>query len=195
MPSEKRFPATDREKWRAWLATNYSSETEIWVVFQKKHTGKLGMSYEESVEEALCFGWIDSIVKRLDENTYTRKFTPRINVENWSELNKKRVAKCIQDGRMTEIGLAKISYPDPGVHRAAGFPVRKTTRKPLSVPGFMARGLRRNAKAWQYFNSLPPSHQRAYIQWVTMAKRDETRERRLAESIQLLGQKKRLGPK
>jgi hypothetical protein len=98
------------ESWRAWLAKNHASEREVWVIFPKKHTGEKCMSYEDSVEEALCHGWIDSIIKRIDDQTYARKFTPRTDNLNWSDVNKRRVAKCIREGRMTEIGLAKIAY-------------------------------------------------------------------------------------
>src|SRR5215469_9267504 len=113
MPLQKTFKAPDRNTWRSWLASNHASENEVWVIYQKKHTGESCISYEDSVEEALCFGWIDSIIKRIDDKSYARKFTPRTNVENWSELNKKRAAKCIQEGRMTEIGRAKITYANP----------------------------------------------------------------------------------
>src|SRR5256712_10808633 len=96
MKTLKTFRAGDRESWRAWLTKNHASEREVWVVFPKKHTGEKCMSYEDSVEEALCHGWIDSIIKRIDDETYARKFTPRTNNENWSEVNKRRVAKCIR---------------------------------------------------------------------------------------------------
>src|SRR5690349_333448 len=174
----KRFPATDRSTWRSWLAANYASEREVWVVFQKKHTGRIGMSYEESVEEALCFGWIDSIVKRLDDDSYARKFTPRTDNTNWSESNKRRVARCIKDGRMTAIGLAKISYPNPENYQPIERGSSKSARPAVALPLFVTRSLRANPTVWKHFNSLPPSHQRSYIGWITQAKREETRERR-----------------
>jgi uncharacterized protein YdeI (YjbR/CyaY-like superfamily) len=113
MSSENMYRAADRDKWRSWLERNHDSETEIWVVFPKKHTALASMSYEDSVEEALCYGWIDSLVKRIDENMFARKFTPRTNTANWSDTNKRRVAKCIREGRMTAIGMAKVSFPNP----------------------------------------------------------------------------------
>jgi uncharacterized protein YdeI (YjbR/CyaY-like superfamily) len=195
MPIQKTFKATDRNAWRTWLTSNHASETEVWLVFQKKHTGESSMPYEDSVEEALCFGWIDSIIKRIDENTYARKFTPRTDTANWSELNKRRVAKCIQEGRMTEIGLAKVTYSNPGTYKGSANPARKSPRKPSPLPAFMAKTLRANEKAWKSFSAMPPSHQRNYIMWITMAKRDETRERRLKEAIRMLNQNKPLGLK
>jgi uncharacterized protein YdeI (YjbR/CyaY-like superfamily) len=186
---QKTFRATDRGEWRAWLDENYATQKEVWVVFLKKHTGESCMSYEESVEEALCFGWIDSIVKRLDDATYARKFTPRTDSENWSDINKRRVAKCIQEGRMTEVGLAKINYSN------AERPPRPTRPKEVPVPTFMTRALRTNPKAWANFNALAPSYQRNYTLWITMAKQEETRERRLKEAIRMLAQNKKLGLK
>jgi len=108
MELQNTYRSNDRESWRAWLAENHTSTKFVWVLFTKKHTGEPCMSYEESVEEALCFGWIDSTVKRIDDRMYARKFTPRTDYENWSELNKRRVEKCIREGRMTAAGLAKI---------------------------------------------------------------------------------------
>jgi uncharacterized protein YdeI (YjbR/CyaY-like superfamily) len=189
MKTLKTFPATDRESWRAWLAENHASEREVWVVFPKKQTGELCMSYEESVEEALCHGWIDSLVKRMDEKTYARKFTPRTNNQNWSELNKRRVAKLIQEGRMTEIGLAKVNYSN------AELQPRKSKPEIPSIPAFVEQGLLKNKQAWENFMRLAPSHKRNYVLWISSAKREETRAKRLQEAIQLLIQNKKLGLK
>ena len=185
----KTFRATDRESWRAWLARNHASEREVWVVFPKKHTREQCMSYEESVEEALCHGWIDSIIKRIDETRYARKFTPRTDNQNWSELNKRRVAKLIQEGRMTEIGLAKVSYPNAEVQP------RRTKPKALPVPAFMERGLCKKKPAWENFKHLAPSHKRNYVLWISTAKREETRAKRLQEAIRLLMRNEKLGLK
>src|SRR2546425_7833902 len=99
---------TSRDEWRAWLATHYQLETEVWLIYYKKHSGQPRISYDHAVEEALCFGWIDSIVKRIDEEKYAQKFTPRRNWTNWSPSNKQRMRRLIQEGRMTGAGLAKI---------------------------------------------------------------------------------------
>ena len=183
----KTFRAGSRENWRAWLAKNHESEREVWVVFPKKHTGEKCMSYEDSAEEALCHGWIDSIIKRIDDKTYARKFTPRTNTENWSEVNKRRVAKMIREGRMTDIGLAKIGYANPEREPA------KSKTRVLEVPLFMEKALRTKKEAWTNFNALPPSHRRNYILWITDAKREETRDKRLREAIQRLIKNEKLG--
>src|SRR5215475_2956878 len=147
MKAMKRFAATDRSTWRSWLAANYASKREIWVVFQKKHTGRICMSYEDAVEEALCFGWIDSTVKRLDDDSYARKFTPRTDSTNWSESNKRRIAKCIKEGRMTAIGLAKVAYANPENYQAPAKLSAKSPKwsaKPSALPLFITRALRAN---------------------------------------------------
>jgi uncharacterized protein YdeI (YjbR/CyaY-like superfamily) len=183
------FGARDRESWRAWLAANSASEKEIWVVFTRKHTGERSISYEESVEEALCYGWIDSTVRRIDEARYARKFTPRTNCENWSELNKRRVEKCIREGRMTEAGLAKIRYSSA---ESSPRPVRPKTIQP---PSFMTKALKADSQVWKNFNALPPSERRNYTMWIISAKREETRESRLKEAVQMLAANRRLGLK
>jgi uncharacterized protein YdeI (YjbR/CyaY-like superfamily) len=183
------YRAKDRAAWRAWLAKNHDNVKVVWVLYPKKHTGERCMSYEDSVEEALCYGWIDSIIKRIDDDTYARKFTPRTDHENWSEVNKRRVAKCIQEGRMTEIGLAKINYSSPDK------PPRPSPPKFSKIPAAMIKALKTNAAAWKNFSSMAPSHQRRYALWIMSAKREETREKRLAEAMQRLTDNQTLGLK
>jgi uncharacterized protein YdeI (YjbR/CyaY-like superfamily) len=187
--SQNIYRATDRESWRAWLTANHAAVKEVWVLFPKKNTGQPCMSYEDSVEEALCFGWVDSIIKRVDDETYARKFTPRTDKVNWSEVNKRRVAKCIREGRMTEIGMAKIQYSESSKQSRPAIP------KVVPVPSFMIKAMEAKPTALANFNALPPSEQRRYALWVTMAKRQETRERRLRESIEMLAANRRLGLK
>lgn len=97
-----------REEWRAWLEENHSEEKEIWLLYYKKHTGQPRIPYDDAVEEALCYGWIDSIVKRIDDETFMQKFTPRKVKSNWSDLNKKRVKELIEQGLMEKPGLEII---------------------------------------------------------------------------------------
>jgi uncharacterized protein YdeI (YjbR/CyaY-like superfamily) len=100
---------TDRAAWRAWLEANHASEREVWLVYYKKHTRRPRIPYDDAVEEALCFGWIDSVVRRLDEDSYLQKFTPRKAKSNWCESNVKRARKLIAEGRMTKAGLDAIA--------------------------------------------------------------------------------------
>ncbi|MGB2982026.1 MAG: hypothetical protein WBC77_12350, partial [Candidatus Zixiibacteriota bacterium] len=101
----KTLYVTNRDDWRAWLRKNHSSQKEVWLIYYKKHTGKPRIPYDDAVEEALCYGWIDSTIKRIDEEKYAQKFTPRSEKSNWSELNKRRAKKMIREGRMTQAGL------------------------------------------------------------------------------------------
>src|SRR5262249_22114913 len=114
MEIRKTLYVTSREEWRAWLTKHYQSETEVWLIYYKKHTGQPRISYDHAVEEALCFGWVDSIVKTIDDEKFAQKFTPRRDWTKWSGLNQRRLRKLIREGRMTEAGLAKIDLATLG---------------------------------------------------------------------------------
>jgi uncharacterized protein YdeI (YjbR/CyaY-like superfamily) len=174
--------AASRNDWRAWLAKNGQSETELWLLFYKKHTGQPCVSYEHAVEEALCFGWIDSIVKRLDDDRYAQKFTPRRDGSQWSASNKRRLRKLLDEGRMTDAGLAKIDRALLEEQPAKPGAVEE------SVPADITRALMANTKAWKNFSGLAPSRRRAYVRLILDAKREETRERRVREVISRLEQ-------
>jgi len=168
----------DRDEWRAWLEKHHASERVVWLIYYKKHTGKPRIPYDDAVEEALCFGWIDSIVKTLDADRYLQKFTPRVNNRKWSALNLERVQKLIRQKRMTAAGLAKLP-PD-----LAPPPARYTADSPL--PPFFEEALRASPAAAESFAKLAPSYRRNLVRWVIEAKKEETRQRRLAEAIRLL---------
>lgn len=156
---------TSREEWRAWLTKHYQSETEVWLIYYKKHTGRPRISYDHAVEEALCFGWIDSIVKRMDDEKFAQKFTPRRDSTKWSALNQRRLRKLIREGRMTEAGLAKIELATLGEEAQA-----KQSTGDLALPRFVKQALMANASAWENFRSLTPSRRRAYIRLIMDAK-------------------------
>jgi len=181
----------DSREWRAWMRRHHDEETEIWLVFFRKQSGRVGIDYEASVEEALCFGWIDSIVRRLDDQRYVRKFTPRTDRKKWSETNRRRVAKLIGEQRMTQAGLAKVGYPHPEREPAPASEPQKTTQ--VAIPEFIAVALRANKEARQNFNRLAPSYRRDCVGWIASAKRKATRERRLSEVIDLLERNEELG--
>lgn len=190
MVVSKTLHVTNRDEWRAWLAKHHASETEVWLIYYKKQSGQPRIPYEDAVEEALCFGWIDSLVKRIDDEKFAQKFTPRRDVTRWSALNKRRVRKMIKEGRMTKVGLAKI---DLSVLDEK--PVPKPKKRELSLPRFVKQALMANPNAWKYFQSLAPSYRRYCIGWIMHAKKDETRQRRLREVVSLLAQNKKLGLK
>jgi len=173
------FYAPDRAAWCAWLAANGTAEREIWLIFYKKHTGTPCVSYDEAVEEALCFGWIDGLIKRLDDDRYAQRFTPRKPGSSWSESNKVRVRKLIAEGRMTPAGLATVTFPPDPTEEAP--PPRS---EPTLSDDLQAR-LQSDPAAWASFNRLPPSHRRQYIGWIMDAARPETRQRRLEEAMKV----------
>jgi len=112
----KTVTVRSRAEWRRWLAKHHADHKEIWLVYNKKASGKGGISYNESVEEALCYGWIDGLTKRIDDMTYSTRFTPRRPASNWSASNVTRLAQLLKDGRMTKVGLAVI--PTEVIRRA-----------------------------------------------------------------------------
>lgn len=166
-----------RAQWRAWLKKNHASFPEIWLVFAKAHTGER-LRYAEAVEEALCFGWIDTTVNRLDEDHYMQRFTPRRNLQNWSKINLDRFARLEASGRMTDAGRAKRAA------RVAPPPPRLPSGAP--TPPFVRRALAKRPRALRAFEALAPSYRRDYLRWITEAKRPVTRERRLEEAIRRL---------
>ena len=183
------FTAPDQTTWREWLAEHGASETEVWLVYYKAGTGNATISYEESLEEALCFGWVDSLIQKIDEQKYARKFTPRKPGSKWSELNKHLVARLIKEGRMTEAGMARVEFSLQDASSA------RPKWPELPLPDWLKKSLMTSPQAWENFSKLPPSHQRNYILWVSDAKREETRQKRIKEAIGRLEKNEKLGLK
>jgi uncharacterized protein YdeI (YjbR/CyaY-like superfamily) len=177
-------------EWRAWLEQNHQSVRELWLIFYKAGTGIPSISYDDALDEALCFGWIDSIIQRIDDEKYARKFTPRTNTNKWSEVNKKKIARLIRENRMTEAGLRKI--PDlSGFDESAPTPKRSA----MVIPPEIEKAIQANPQAWENYSRLAPSQRRNYIGWVLSAKKAETVDKRLKEIIDDLAQNKPLGQK
>lgn len=186
-----RLYVKNRDEWREWLKENYSMEKEIWLIYYKNHTGKPRIPYDDAVEEALCYGWIDSTVKRIDDETYMQKFTPRNEKSNWSEFNKKRVKALIKNGRMAKPGLEII-----GIAKKNGCWDRIIeSTKTFEMPAELEKILNSSKKIRLFFDSLTASKQKEYIGWIASAKKEETRERRAEEAKRLLLVKKTLGLK
>ena len=176
----------DRQQWRTWLEKHHASSPGVWLVFYKGHTGVKSISYEDSIREALCFGWVDSLVKRIDDERFARKFTPRKPDSRWSTINRRRYADLKARGLLAA----------PGLERAPTSRSGDAPRPSASeIPAYIEKPLRANAPAWDCFNRLPPSHRRAYLGWIDSAKREETKERRLREAISRLAAGKQLGLK
>jgi uncharacterized protein YdeI (YjbR/CyaY-like superfamily) len=180
--------ASNRAEWRRWLKTHHAREHEVWLIYYKKHTAKATISYRESVEEALCFGWIDGLKKRIDDERYAHRFTPRRAKSKWSPLNISLAQELIASKKMTRAGLAAFeqrrNYEEAFLKtREAG-----TTRLPPEIEKI----LKANHAAWENFNRLAPGYRKQYTGWLCSAKKPETRERRLKEAIRLLKQNKKL---
>ncbi len=188
MPAKpiKTLDLRSRRQWRTWLKKHHDSKSEIWLIFHKCHTGITCIPYNDSVEEALCVGWIDSTVRRLDDARYARKFTPRRPNSNWSTINRGRYASLKSRGLLTA----------PGLNRA---PTRESGDAPTpclsALPPYIEQTLKTVPRAWQFFKQLAPSYQRAYIGWINSAKREETKQKRLREALSLLAAGKKLGMK
>jgi len=184
----KSLDARSLRQWRRWLAEHHDSESEVWLVFHKRHTSRASIAYDDAVDEALCFGWIDSLIKRLDDARYARKFTPRRPDSRWSTANRKRYARLSASGRLTAAGLKR-----PPTDRSGDAP--RPSPSPAKIPQYIRRALKSHPVAWSSFQSLPPSHRRMYIGWIDSAKQQETKERRLREAVGLLAAGKKLGLK
>jgi uncharacterized protein YdeI (YjbR/CyaY-like superfamily) len=177
---------TTRDKWRVWLKRNHAEKQGVWLVFYKKHTGKPSLPYDAAVEEALCFGWIDSQVNRLDDERYIQKFTPRKKNSTWSALNKKRVQMMVRLGRMAEAGLRAIEEAKKNGSWTRLDVVERLDR----VPPDLAKATAGNAQARKHFSKLPDSAKKQFLWWIESAKRAATREKRIKETVRLLSQGK-----
>ena len=174
-----------RADWRRWLAKHHASSPGIWLIRHKQHVGVESMPYEDVVCEALCFGWIDSLIKRLDDNRYAIKVTPRKPTSKWSDLNRRRWKQLKAAGLLAAPGLAAA----PTANAYAPRP------KIPELPAYIAKALKTNPSAWQHFQALAPRQRRDFVVWIHIAKRPETREKRIRESIELLAAGKKLGLK
>src|SRR5262245_40467067 len=158
-----------RPQWRQWLAKHHASSAGIWLVRHKQHSGVVMMPYEDVVREALCFGWVDSLIKRLDDNRFAIKVTPRKPTSKWSDINPKRWNDLKTAGLLASAGLGAA----PTENRYAARP-----RVP-QLPAYVAKAIKTNAKAWQFFQQLAPTQRRNFVVWIHTAKRPETRDKRI----------------
>lgn len=179
----------DRAEWRDWLQRHHASAREVWLVYYKKHTGKPTVSYRESVEEALCFGWIDGIRKSIDDERYCHRFSPRKAQSKWSALNIRLARDLIRQGRMAPAGLAAFERRQEYDEAL----VRSRQDRDPTLPTDIERALARNEIAWNNFNAMAPGYRRQYIGWLTAAKKEETRKRRLEKALRLLEQNRKPG--
>lgn len=169
-----------RDQFRRWLEYHHEEEDGLWLVYYKKNTGIPSISYDEAVEEALCFGWIDSKVQTIDELRYKQIFTPRRAKSKWSNLNKKRIQMLTDAGLMTPAGMKAVDEgKQSGMWDKAYGPPNK-----VSLPDDLKSALRADPQAFENFNHFAPSYRRIFINWVQAAKREETRKSRIEKVVE-----------
>lgn len=169
-----------REEWRAWLAEHHATAQEAWLLHYKKKAARQALTYEEAVEEALCFGWIDSLLKGVDDEAFALRYSPRKSKSVWSESNKRRAERLIDEGRMTAAGLEKIAQA-----KANGEWDAATAREDVdAIPVDLAQELESN-KARASFDKWPASRKKQYLYWLSSAKRPETRRKRLQAIVEM----------
>lgn len=183
---EELLDVRDRRAWRVWLRDHHAEQEEIWLVFHKKHTGVTCLSYEDAVCEALCYGWIDSILRRIDDDRYARKFTPRRSDSKWSDSNRRRYRELESAGRLAAAGKERSPTEKSG---------NAPRPNPARIPSYITDRLKSRPGAWRFFQTLAPSYQRDYIAWIDAAKRPATKQKRLAEALELLSKGRKLGLK
>ncbi len=180
MKDKQRFTAKTRQEWRSWLADNYAQNEGIWLITSKKNSGMPYLSYNDIVEEALCFGWIDSLGRKLDERRTMLYCSPRKLKSNWSKANKDRVAKLLKLGLMTPAGIAKVERA-----KADGSWSFLDDVEALILPDDLKQALAKNPVAEQYFDAFPSSVKRGILEWIKNAKRETTRNKRITKTVAL----------
>lgn len=174
------FYLPSRQKWREWLVENYDKSNGIWLIYFKKHTKKPTVTYEEAVEEALCFGWIDSIPRRLDDERSKLLYTPRKPKSVWSKPNKERVERLIANGLMTEIGLQKIEKA-----KLDGSWNALNASDNLEIQEDLLQAFETNNLAFEHFDKFTNGVKKSILSWIYSAKTNETRAKRIAETISM----------
>lgn len=169
-----------RDEWRSWLEKNFDKESSAWLRIYKKKSGRKGVTLEESVEEAMCFGWIDGKLRRLDGESFMLRFSPRKARSVWSKINRERAERLMGSGRMTAAGLAKIEEA-----KKSGFWDGAYTNKVRDdVPVDLKEALMRDKRAWENFENFANSYRNMYIGWVNNAKTAETRRKRVKKIVE-----------
>jgi uncharacterized protein YdeI (YjbR/CyaY-like superfamily) len=192
-PEYKAIHPKTRKAWRQWLEKNHADSPGIWLTYYKKETGKRKLWYHEAVEEALCFGWIDSLPRKLDEERAMLKFTPRKPKSVWSQLNKKRINELIKSNLMTEAGLAKIEEAKKnGSWNTLTDSDTHTDNN--SLPPSLLNALNKNKKALENFKAFPPSYRKRFLFWIDSAKRPETKAERIKQTVLMAAANKKPGP-
>jgi uncharacterized protein YdeI (YjbR/CyaY-like superfamily) len=186
----KVFTPASRQEWRQWLEQHHESSTKVWLRLFKKQSGIPSITYDQALDEALCFGWIDSVANSLDENSFLQYFAKRNPRSKWSRVNKEKVKRLEEQGLMTDAGRAAIQLAkDTGTWQALD------EVENLTVPPDLQELLEMNPEALQYFNAFPRSVRRAILEWIQAAKKPETRMKRIHHTAEMAAQNKRANHK
>jgi len=180
----KTLYVTDRKKWRSWLAKNHNKEKEIWLIYYRKSSGKKRIPYNDAVEEALCYGWIDSIMKRVDEEKFAQRFSPRKPNSVLSQLNKERIRLLVKQKKMKSVGLTAIQH--------VSFDPTKNTK--LKITSDILKSLKKDEKTWENFQKFSESYKRIRIEWIEGARtRPEIFKKRLTYFLKMTAKNKKYG--
>ena len=181
----KTLYVTNRQDWRKWLAKHHKTEPEIWLLYYKIDSGKPRIPYNDAVEEALCYGWIDSTVKGIDKHSFAQRFSPRRSTSILSETNKERIRRLIAEGKMTQAGLDAIAHV---------FDQKKDTTKRFVIPPDILRSLKADKETWANFQKFPSSYQRIRVAWIDDSRvRPDEFAKRLRYFLKMTKQNKRFG--
>jgi len=178
------------QQWRTWLRKHHNTAKEIWLIYYKKHSSKPRISYNDAVDEALCFGWIDSTVKTLDKDRYCQRFSPRRKGSPCSEMNKHRAMRMIREKRMTPAGLEALEGTLGKSAKGHRGKIHHTA--PMKVPAYVASALKK-AGAWANFNKLPLPYKRIRVGWITATQKPDVRKTRLKYFVKMTAQGKKFG--
>jgi uncharacterized protein YdeI (YjbR/CyaY-like superfamily) len=165
---------------RTWLEKNHDEEDSVWLALKKKNSKITCITYPEALDEALCFGWIDGIVKRYNDDTFIQRFTPRRPRSIWSRVNKNKVAALIKAGKMTKAGLDKIEEAKKNGRWEKAY----GSKVPMTFPDDLMKALKAVPDAWKNFSAFAPSYQQMYITWINFVKRDDARKRRIERVVE-----------
>ncbi|MCG8409978.1 MAG: YdeI/OmpD-associated family protein [Bacteroidales bacterium] len=180
------FCPSDKKDWRNWLEQNHKTKEAVWLIFYKKKSNTPNLTWSEAVDEALCFGWIDGVKKTMDSDRYVQYFTKRKSNSNWSKVNKDKIQKMIELGLVTESGLKSIE-----IAKQNGSWTLLDAVENLEIPEDLEQEFKRYPESKNYFMSLSKSVRKGMLGWVVLAKRPETKAKRIAEIVENARQKKK----
>lgn len=177
---------TKRIQWRDWLAKNHDTARDIWLIFYKKSSGKPRISYDDAVLEALAYGWIDSIVKTIDEQRFAQRFSPRKSTSVLSQMNKERIRELIKEGKMTDAGLEALAH---------AYNPKTDKKERFTIPPGILRALKKDTQAWQNFEKLPQAYKRIRVEYIESRKRHGIAmyTKSLKHFVTMTAQNKRIG--